>query len=202
MIASIAGVITSKSPNMAVVDVHGVGYQVFIPLSTFYHLPESSQSITLHIYTHVREDTLQLYGFLRLEEKMVFLLLIGISGVGPKLALNILSGMPLEDLVKAVKTGNVQKLYSIPGVGKKTAERLTLELKDRMLTILPDSVPSSEAGISNRDFPMEQDAVSALVNLGYKSADAKEAVMGVLSTNNGDLPIESLIKAALRILSR
>jgi holliday junction DNA helicase RuvA len=201
MIASVAGVLVSKSPNMAVVDVHGVGYQVFIPLSTFYKLPELGKPATLHIYTHVREDALQLYGFLKLEEKTVFLLLLGISGVGPKLALNILSGLPIGELVKAIKDGNVTKLSSIPGVGKKTAERLALELKERIGAVLYDAVPTIEGTSPLQDVPVSDDAVSALVNLGYKTPQAKEVVRKVISSD-GNLPIESLIKAALNILSR
>ena len=132
MIALITGVLTEKFPNSVIVDVQGIGYQVHIPLSTFYHLPEISKSVTLKIYTHVREDALQLFGFLEAQEKKVFLLVLGISGVGPKLALNILSGLPLTDFIRAIMNRDVVKLSSIPGVGKKTAERLALELKDRI----------------------------------------------------------------------
>ena len=201
MIASVTGVLISKSPNMAVVDVHGVGYQVFIPLSTFYKLSELSKPVTLYIYTHVREDALQLYGFLKQEEKTVFLLLLGISGVGPKLALNILSGLPIDELVKAIKDGNVTKLTSIPGVGKKTAERLALELKERIGAVLYEAVPSIEGTSPVQDVPVSDDAVSALVNLGYKTPQAKEVVRNVIRSD-GNLPIEPLIKAALKILSR
>jgi holliday junction DNA helicase RuvA len=201
MIASVAGVLVSKSPNVAVVDVHGVGYQVYVPLSTFYQLPELGKPVSLHIYTHVREDALQLYGFLKPEEKTVFLLLLGISGIGPKLALNILSGLPIEELVTAIKDGNVGKLSSIPGVGKKTAERLALELKDRIGTVLYAAIPSMEGTSPIQDVPVSDDAVSALVNLGYKTPQAKEVVRKVIGSD-GNLPIESLIKAALKILSR
>jgi Holliday junction DNA helicase RuvA len=200
MIASLTGTLVSKSPNAAVVDVHGVGYRVFVPLSTFYLLPEEKKSVTLLTHTHVREDALQLYGFLRNEEKAVFLALIGVSGVGPKLALNILSGLPLEDFVKAVRAGDVARLSLIPGVGKKTAERLALELKDKIATAMPsvgatpgmESTPSGDSTID--------DAVSALVNLGYKSAEAREAVKR--AAGGEAVSIESLIKAALKTLSK
>jgi len=201
MIASISGVLASKSPNLAVVDVHGVGYQVFVPLSTFYQLPELTKPVSLHIHTHVREDALQLFGFSKPEEKSVFLLLIGISGVGPKLALNILSGLPFDDLIQAFREGSVVKLSSIPGVGKKTAERLALEMKDRMRSVFPEGVPTAGSGHSPSEGAGSDDAVSALVNLGYKNVQAKEAVRKILSTN-ADMPIESLIKSALRILSK
>lgn len=201
MIASIAGVLILKSPNMIIVDVHGVGYQVFIPLSTFYRLPELSKPVTLHTYTHVREDTLQLYGFFSQEEKAVFLLLLGISGIGPKLAINILSGLPLAEFVAAVRQGDELKLSSIPGVGAKTAARLALELKEKIQGVVP-----MEAWVGDRakaqDSKKMEDAVSALVNLGYKTPQAKEAVQKVLMASDGDLPVESLIKDALRMLSR
>ena len=201
MIASIAGVLVSKSPNVVIVDVQGVGYQVFIPLSTFYQLPELSQPVALHIYTHVREDALQLYGFLKPEEKTVFLLLLRISGVGPKLALNILSGLPFEELVKAIRTADVARLTSIPGVGKKTAERLALELKDRIGSVMAEAVTSTEGVAPVQDVPITDDAVSALINLGYKTPQATEAVRKVISSD-GNLTIESLIKAALKIMSK
>ena len=201
MIASIAGVLISKSPNSIIVDVHGVGYQVFIPLSTFYRLPELSKPVTLHTYTHVREDALQLYGFFHQEEKAVFLLLLGISGIGPKLAVNILSGLPLAEFVAAVRQGDEAKLSSIPGVGPKTAARLALELKEKIQGVVP-----MEAAVGDRakaqDSKKMEDAVSALVNLGYKTPQAKEAVKKVLVASDGDLSVESLIKDALRILSR
>ena len=201
MIASIAGVLISKSPNSIIVDVHGVGYQVFIPLSTFYRLPELSKPVTLHTYTHVREDALQLYGFFHQEEKAVFLLLLGISGIGPKLAVNILSGLPLAEFVAAVRQGDEAKLGSIPGVGPKTAARLALELKEKIQGVVP-----MEAAVGDRakaqDSKKMEDAVSALVNLGYKTPQAKEAVKKVLVASDGDLSVESLIKDALRILSR
>lgn len=201
MIASIAGVLISKSPNVIIVDVHGVGYQVFIPLSTFYRLPELSKPITLHTYTHVREDVLQLYGFFTREEKAVFLLLLGISGIGPKLAINILSGLPLQEFVAAVRQGDELKLSSIPGVGAKTAARLALELKEKIQGVAPIEVLVGDRAKAQDSKKME-DAVSALVNLGYKTPQAKEAVKTVLMASDGDLSVESLIKDTLRMLSR
>ena len=201
MIASLTGILISKAPNVAVVDVHGVGYRVFVPLSTFYLLPEEKKSVTLQTHTHVREDALHLYGFLRSEEKAVFLSLIGVSGVGPKLALAILSGLPLDEFVRAVRAGDVARLSLIPGVGKKTAERLALELKDKIAAAVPSSGLSGAKAAPGPDGPLADDAVSALVNLGYKSAEAREAVKRV-AEGEADLPIESLIKAALKSLSK
>ncbi len=202
MIASISGVLVSKSPNLVVVDVHGVGYQIFIPLSTFYHLSEEGKPVRLQTYTHVREDALQLYGFLKAEEKSVFLLLLGVSGVGPKLALNILSGLPLEEFVKAVRADDAAKLALIPGVGKKTAERLALELKDKMRTVLHDTAQVGAGDAPLSQSPTTEDVVSALVNLGYKTPQAREAIRKVLASSDDDQPIEDLIKAALKVLSR
>jgi len=132
MIAHIKGKIIYKSPESVVVDVSGVGYEVYIPLSTYYKLPDTEEYISLNTYTHIREDALQLYGFLTQREKEIFQLLISVSGVGPKLARNILSGIPAEDLISAISSGDIARLRSIPGVGGKTAERLVLELKDKM----------------------------------------------------------------------
>ena len=201
MIAYISGLLVSKSPNVIVVDVQGVGYQIFIPLSTFYHLPEPSKTISLYVYTHVREDALQLYGFLKPEEKAVFLQVLGVSGIGPKLALNILSGLPLEVFIKAVSVSDVAKLASIPGVGKKTAERLDLELKDKVKAVVQETITESGSPFP-MPMPLVDDAVSALVNLGYKPLQAKDAVKKVLASVEGDFPIESLIKETLRVLSK
>jgi Holliday junction DNA helicase RuvA len=131
MIARISGILIQKSVPQCVVDVHGAGYRVFVPLSTFYELPEEGQTVILHVHTHVREDAINLYGFLTKEEREVFQLLISVSGIGPKLALNILSGIAAGDLVKAVIGEDLKRLTGIPGVGKKTAERMILELKDK-----------------------------------------------------------------------
>ncbi|MEK6683995.1 MAG: Holliday junction branch migration protein RuvA [Nitrospirota bacterium] len=205
MIASITGILKQKTPHSILVDVHGVGYEAVVPLTTFYLLPSQDETVHLWIYTHVREDALQLFGFWTAEEKNVFLLLLGISGIGPKLAINILSGLPLAELVGAVKRGDVAKLSSIPGIGKKTAARLALELKEKILSV---SVDSGAAGpILGKDAQRIEDAVSALVNLGYKSPLAKDAVKAVLKSRNGEsggegLPIEELIKETLKVLSR
>jgi Holliday junction DNA helicase RuvA len=187
------------------VDVHGVGYEAVVPLTTFYRLPSQNETVHLWTYTHVREDALQLFGFSTVEEKNVFLLLLGISGIGPKLAINILSGLPLAELVAAVKKGDIAKLSSIPGVGQKTASRLALELKEKILTVAVDVI--SAGPVEEKDAQRVEDAVSALVNLGYKSPLAKDAVKKVLNSLNGEsgregFPIEELIKETLKVLSR
>ena len=203
MIASITGTITVKTPSAHVVEVHGIGYQIFVPLSTFYHLPEIKEAVSLQIYTHVREDALQLYGFSSPLEKELFLLLLGISGVGPKLALNILSGMELNELIGAIRNGSVERLRAIPGVGPKTAGRLVLELKEKAALLnLTGLQPSSEPESENQ---AGDDALSALMNLGYNRMEAKRAIEQILKDPaSSDRPdsVEGLIKKALKKLSK
>jgi holliday junction DNA helicase RuvA len=201
MIATITGQLIHKSPAHVIVDVHGVGYQIFTPLSSFYQLPEIKETVTLKIYTHLREDALQLYGFLTTDEKDLFLLLITISGVGPKLALNILSGMPVAELVSAVRQGDVARLCSIPGIGQKIAARLALELKEKIAAIKTAEV-EIVPGQSEERRQMLEDALSALVNLGYQRATAKEVVRKISLAHEGDLSVETLLKESLKRLSR
>ncbi|HTN43120.1 MAG TPA: Holliday junction branch migration protein RuvA [Nitrospiria bacterium] len=205
MIASLTGILVQKTPQSVIVDVHGVGYEVVTPLTTFYRLPSENETVRFWTHTHVREDALQLYGFSSREEKNVFLLLLGVSGIGPKLAINILSGLPLAELIAAVKRGDVAQLSSIPGIGPKTAARLALELKEKMVGV--EVADSTKAGPpEGKDRQEIEDAVSALVNLGYKSPLAKDAVKKVLGTGNGGparaMGIEDLIKESLKVLSR
>lgn len=193
MIAQLSGVLASKSPEEVVVDVYGVGFQVLVSLHSFYRLPEPGQPVRLLTYTHVREDALQLFGFGDAGERALFLLLLGVAGVGPKLALNILSGMPAEELVEALDAGDVPRLVSIPGVGKKTAERLVLELREKM------SGHKARTGAPARATGVEVEAVSALVNLGYRRPDAERAVKSATAAGGNDL--ERVIRDALRRLS-
>ena len=197
MIAQISGTLAHKLPGEVIVDVGGVGYQVFIPLNVFYRLPEVGGSVRLYIHTHLREDALQLFGFRVAEEKQVFLLLNGVSGIGPKLAVNILSGIPAEELVEAIKAGNRVRLVSIPGVGKKLAERLIVELRDKFAALEPSA---SSAVAPNSEAQLIQDAVSALVNLGYKKAEAEKNVREMIA--NGKQTLEDLIKEVLRRMGR
>lgn len=200
MIALIRGALAFKSINHVIVDVGGVGYRLLISLSTFYSLPETGE-ISLFTHTHVREDALQLYGFLSLEEKDLFVILIGISGIGPKLAINILSHIPAEDLKRAIATGDITRLTGLPGIGKKTAERLVLELKDKIGPIegLSEATASSTAtGTSAGN--LRTDVISALVNLGYKENHARKALESMELAP--DLPMEEALKGALKVLIR
>jgi len=197
VIAQISGTLAQKVPGEIVVDVVGVGYQVFIPLNVFYRLPEIGAPVSLQIHTHVRDDALQLFGFQDLAEKQIFLLLISVSGIGPKLAVNILSGIPAEELARALKVGDQARLVAIPGVGRKLAERLIVELKDKLATLSTAGVESPKAEIGSH---VMQDAVSALVNLGYKGPEAEKMVREVL--RSGDRSLENVLKNTLRRLSR
>lgn len=200
MIALITGRLVSKSPGSVIVDVGGVGYHANIPLSTFYGLPDEGSLVTLHIHTHVREDALQLYGFITEREKELFLALVGVSGVGPKLALNVISGLPLDTLVDAIARSDDRKVATIPGIGPKTAARLVLELKDKVVPLgAPSSGPCTIGSLPNRQ---KDEAVSALVNLGYKKNMAEDAVRKVCASGGEGMSLEALIKDALKILSR
>ena len=193
MIAKVRGILDHKAPGEVIVDVGGVGYQLFTALSVFYRLPEVGEPVTLLVYTHVREDALQLFGFFDPAEKQAFVLLTGVSGIGPRLALNILSGMAAEELLGALRDGDVARLVSIPGVGKRLADRMIVELRDKIDT-LPEAAPETPAAPGIRG-----DALSALVNLGYRRADAERAVRQVLG--QGAAELETVLKEALRVLS-
>lgn len=194
MIAKISGTLERKVPGEVVVDVGGVGYHIFIPLSVFYQLPELGGQVSLHIHTHLREDALQLFGFLDHGEKQVFLLLNSVAGIGPKLAINILSGIPADDLARALREGDQPRLLSIPGVGKKLAERMIVELRDRFLAL-----PQQEMGRGDGSQLM-RDAVSALVNLGYRRGEAEKNVREIIRKGEGSLA--EVLKEALRRLSQ
>jgi len=193
MIGSLRGKLTEKRPNQILLDVGGVGYQVLIPLSTFTSLGALHDETTLLIHTHVREDQLALYGFLTAREKHCFELLISASGVGPSLALKILSGMGLEDLIPAIRKGDLVQLVRIPGVGRKTAERIVVELRDKLAV-----VDVAEAGKPATRSQLESDVASALVNLGYDVRSVEKAVEKSRAAANGNF--EALLRAALQIL--
>src|SRR5580658_5932672 len=180
MIAQLRGTLLEKHPNQIVVDAGGVGYDVHIPVSTFTALGEEGASVTLRIYTHVREDALVLFGFLTSDEKAIFEKLISVSGIGPKLAITVLSGLATPDLVAAVRGGDVARLVRIPGIGKKTAERIVLELKDKMAAMAASegksAIPSAPPANA-----MDQDVLSALVNLGCSASAAEEAIRAALA---------------------
>jgi len=199
MIAFLRGRILEKQPNRVIVDVHGVGYEVVIPLSTYYEIGDEGSDVSLRIHTHVREDALQLYGFLTDFERQVFERLIGISGIGPKLALAVLSGVDSRDLVGAVQRGDVARLIAIPGIGKKTAERIVLELRDRVAQL---AVPIPEADAATVESErLRADLLSALQNLGYHRPQADKALDTILTTAP-EPSFEQALKSALRELMR
>lgn len=173
MIALLRGVLLEKHPNQAIVDTGGVGYDVTIPVSTFTHLPDPGAEVRLRIHTHVREDALALYGFLTQDEKALFEKLIGVSGIGPTAAVKILSGLAAPDLIFAIQRGEVEKLVRIPGVGKKTAERMVLELRDKMPAVSGEGPPQETAAALSA---VDQDVMSALLNLGCARPHAEAAV--------------------------
>jgi Holliday junction DNA helicase RuvA len=172
MIALLRGTLIEKHPNQAILDVGGVGYDVTVPISTFSKLPDAGGKITLHIHTHVREDTISLYGFLTQDERNLFEKLIGVSGIGPGLAVKVLSGMPAGDLLNAIRRGEVERLVRIPGVGKKTAERMVLELRDKLPAPAGDDAAAAKPSLSQLD----EDVLSALQNLGCARPAAEAAV--------------------------
>jgi Holliday junction DNA helicase RuvA len=199
VIAHLRGRILEKHPNRVVVDVNGVGYDVFVPLSTFYGLPEAGGETILRIHTHVREDALALYGFATLLEQELFLRLINVSGIGPKVGLAVLSGIEPGELMRAIERGDVARLTAIPGVGKKTSERIVLELKDRLPSarvVAAASADSPPEGPSVRD-----DVLSALLNLGYHRPLAEGAVAAALKSLP-DGGFERTLKQALRELAK
>jgi Holliday junction DNA helicase RuvA len=200
MIAFLRGRVFEKQPNRVIVDVQGVGYEVFVPLSTFYDIGDDGADVSLRVHTHVREDAMQLYGFLTELERQLFERLIGISGIGPKLAIAVLSGMETRELVGAVQRGDVAKLTGIPGVGKKTSERIVLELKDR-LAHLSAAVVEQQAVEAPAGDRLRDDLTSALLNLGYHRPHAEKAVDAAVASAP-DLTFEQALKAALRELMR
>ena len=192
MIARLTGVLEEKNPDQLIINVNGVGYQVFVSLQTFYRLPAVQESVSLQIYTHLREDALLLYGFLEEKEKASFSLLRGVTGIGPRLALNILSGIPVDELENALRASDVTRLTAVPGVGKKTAERLVVELREKVGALDGgQSIASGQPSIST-------EATSALVNLGYRQAEAEKAVRVALQ--RGASSIADLIRESLRSL--
>lgn len=195
MIAHLRGKLLSKHPNQVVIETGGVGYEVNISVPTFSELPAPSSEVALHIYTHVREEVIALYGFLRPADKQLFEKLMTVSGIGARLAITILSGMPTDDLMGAMRTGDIGRLTKVPGIGKKTAERMVLELRDK----LPPAGSASEAAPSRS--PMEEDVLSALVNLGYQRPAAEKAV-AALAKAGGSASFDSVFRQALALLSK
>jgi holliday junction DNA helicase RuvA len=197
MIAHLRGKLLAKHPNQAILETSGVGYDVAISIPTFSELPAVGSEIALHIHTHVREDALNLYGFLRLEEKRLFEKLLSVSGIGPKLAITILSGMPADEMVGAIRGGDVARLTRIPGIGKKTAERMVLELRDKLP---PAGAPAQPATPATT--PVEEDVLSALVNLGYQRAAADKVLESARNSKQASNSFDALFRQALAALSK
>lgn len=201
MIASLTGRLAFKAPTHLVLDVQGVGYEVFIPLSSYYGLPNLSENTSLSVHTHVREDAIQLFGFLTSQEKEAFVLLTSVSGVGPKLALSVLSALPVSDLVSAIQSENVEKLTTVPGIGNKSASRLVLELKDKVGKLHPGLSPANDLPRQGQDVTFD-DALSALVNLGYRSQDAKDALKQVKKCYPESITLKDMIRESLKELAK
>jgi Holliday junction DNA helicase RuvA len=196
MIALLRGMLVEKHPNQAIVDTGGVGYDVTIPVSTFTKLPDAGSEVKLRIHTHVREDALALYGFLTQDEKALFEKLISVSGIGPTLAVKILSGLAAADLILSIRRGEVEKLVKIPGVGKKTAERMVLELRDKLPAVTGEEPAAPAAETLS---PVEQDVLSALLNLGCARPQAEAAVRKAKAVG-GALEFEPLFRRALELV--
>jgi Holliday junction DNA helicase RuvA len=196
MIAHLRGKLLAKHPNQAIVETGGVGYDVVISVPTFSDLPAVGNEVSLHIHTHVREDLLALYGFLRPSEKLLFEKLITVSGIGPKLAITILSGMAADEMVRAIRGNDIARLTRIPGIGKKTAERMVLELRDKLPEPGPSATPASPPISAT-----EEDVLSALVNLGYQRP-AAEKVLGAVPKSGDSKSFDQMFRLALSQLSK
>jgi Holliday junction DNA helicase RuvA len=206
MIAHLSGTLLSKQATAVILDVGGVGYEVTIPLSTFYDLEDLGSQVKLRIYTHVREDALQLYGFKTVRERELFLKLISVSGIGPRLGITLLSGMSADEMIASIRTNNLARLTLIPGVGRKTAERLVMELRDKVAVL---SSPELEEDLGAKpSAPPEPtadsvraDALSALLNLGYQRSAAEKAIGSVLAESE-EISVESVLRGSLRKLAK
>jgi Holliday junction DNA helicase RuvA len=208
MIAHLSGTLLSKEPNSVIVEVGGVGYEVTIPISTFYDLEDPGSNVKLRIYTHVREDALQLYGFKTLRERELFMRLISVTGIGPKLGITLLSGMSADEMIASIRTNNLARLTLIPGVGRKTAERLVMELRDKVASLssaeLEEELGGAAAAASGTlatEDSMRSDVLSALLNLGYQRGSAEKAVTSALD-EGGDISVESILRRSLRKLAK
>ena len=202
MIAHLSGTLLSKQATSVIVDVSGVGYEVNIPLSTFYDLAETGSNVQLRIYTHVKEDALQLYGFKTARERDLFINFISVSGIGPKLGIALLSGMSADELIACIKSNNLARLTLIPGVGKKTAERLIVDLREKMAALSVSQLEEEtgsrpEAAEEITEDSVRSQALSGLMNLGYQRSAAEKAVDAALA-EGGEITVESILKRSLR----
>jgi Holliday junction DNA helicase RuvA len=206
MIAHLNGTLLAKQATALIIDVGGVGYEVTIPLSTFYDLEDAGANVSLRIYTHVREDTLQLFGFKTARERELFQRLISVSGIGPKLGITMLSGMSADEIIASIRTNNLARLTSIPGIGKKSAERLVIELRDKITSLSSPALEEEFAATGGKGAPasadaMRDDALSALINLGYQKPAAEKAIATAVQ-EGGDVSVEGILRRSLRQLAR
>ena len=206
MIAHLSGTLLSKQATSVIVDVSGVGYEVTIPLSTFYDLEDAGSNVQLRIYTHVREDTLQLYGFKTARERELFLKIISVTGIGPKLGITLLSGMSADEMIASIRTNNLARLTLIPGVGRKTAERLIVELREKVAELSSAELEEElgakpEVSAESTEDTVRADALSALLNLGYQRSSAEKAIETALG-DGGDITVESVLRRSLKKLAR
>ncbi|HEX8352971.1 MAG TPA: Holliday junction branch migration protein RuvA [Pyrinomonadaceae bacterium] len=206
MIAHLSGTLLAKHATSVIVDVGGVGYEVTIPVTTFYDMGETGTNVRLQIYTHVREEALQLFGFRTLRERELFTLLISVSGIGPKSAVAMLSGMSADEIVTAIRTNNYARLTSIPGVGRKTAERMVIELRDKMVALSSPALEQELAAgggatAAQTEDALREDTLAALLQLGFPRPAAEKAIGGAMQ-EGGDLTVETLLRRSLRQLSK
>ncbi|MFL6255525.1 MAG: Holliday junction branch migration protein RuvA [Pyrinomonadaceae bacterium] len=205
MIAHLSGTLLAKHATSVIVDVGGVGYEVTIPVTTFYDLGELGEAVRLQIYTHVREEALQLFGFRTLRERELFTLLISVSGIGPKSAVAMLSGMSADEIVTAIRQSNYARITSIPGVGRKTAERLVIELRDKMAALsspaLEEQIAAGGPTAAQSEDALREDTLAALLQLGFPKPAAEKAMTGAMQ-EGGDLSVETLLRRSLRQLSK
>jgi len=205
MIAHLSGTLLSKQATTVIVDVSGVGYEVNIPLSTFYDLEDLGSTVQLRIYTHVREDAIQLFGFKTARERELFLKIISVTGIGPKLGITLLSGMSADEMIASIRTNNLARLTLIPGVGRKTAERLILELREKIADLssaqLEEELGAKPEATELTEDTVRADALSALLNLGYQRSGAEKAIDAALG-EGGDVTVESILRRSLKKLAR
>jgi len=206
MIAHLSGTLLSKQATSVILDVGGVGYEVTIPISTFYELEEPGSKVQLRIYTHVREDALLLYGFKSARERELFMRLISVSGIGPKLGITLLSGMSADEMIASIRTNNLARLTLIPGVGRKTAERLVMELRDKIAALSSPELEEElgakpSVSVTPTEDAVRADALSALVNLGYQRSAAEKAINAAIG-EGGDISVESILRRSLRRLAK
>jgi Holliday junction DNA helicase RuvA len=206
MIAHLSGTLLSKQATSVIIDVGGVGYEVTIPLSTFYELTDLNSIVQLRIYTHVREDALQLFGFKTARERELFMRLISVSGIGPKLGITLLSGMSADEMIASIRSNNLARLTLIPGVGRKTAERLVVELRDKIASLSTAEAEEELGGepglpAAPNEEAIRSDSLSALLNLGYQKSAAEKAITAALG-ETGDVSVEAILRRSLKRLAK